>query len=246
VTVVLAAIGVAVGAALQSATGFGFSLVAAPVLFAAIGPKPAVGALIVVGAFTSILTIATEGRRPQPLKHETVLLLGSALPGALLGVVILRALSARALQIALTAGVVAALVLRRATRRAAEHPAPPWAGPLAGFTAGVLSTSTSTSGPPLVTYLLGRGHAPSRVRDTLAVCFLGLNPIAALALAVTGTTDAVPDLTLLAAIVPATLVGQLAGRPLFARLAGGDNYEPVLTGVLLVSITVGLIGTFTS
>lgn len=248
-TVILAVVGVVAGAALQSATGFGFSLVAAPLLFAAVGPKEAVGALIVVGTFTSVLTIATEGRRPAPLRREALLLLGWALPGALVGVVVLRALSAQALQVALTAGVVLALILRhRAARRVATpaHATPAWAGPLAGFASGALTTSTSTSGPPLVTYLLGRGYAPGPLRDTLTVCFLCLNPIGAAALLVTGTTDAVPDLWLLAVLVPATAVGQLAGRPVFARLAHGENYEPVLTTVLVISIVVGLIGAFTS
>jgi hypothetical protein len=47
-------------------------------------------------------------------------------------------------------------------------------------------------------------------------------------------------------LVPATAVGQLAGRPVFARLAHGENYEPVLTTVLIISIVVGLVGAFTS
>jgi uncharacterized membrane protein YfcA len=247
VTAILAAAGVVAGAALQSATGFGFSLVAAPLLFAAVGPAEAVGALIVVGTFTSVLTIATEGRRPQPLRREAAVLLGWALPGALLGVAVLRALSAQALQIVLTVGVVLTLVLRRrVTRRERTRPTPAWAAPLAGFAAGALTTSTSTSGPPLVTYLLGRGHAPGPLRDTLTVCFLALNPIGALALLVTGTTKAVPDLLLLAILLPATALGQLAGRPVFARLAHGGNYEPVLTTVLVISIVVGLVAAFTS
>lgn len=246
-TAILAAVGVAVGAALQSATGFGFSLIAAPLLFAAVGPAEAVGSLIVVSSFTSLLTLGTEGRRPQPLRGELGVLLGWALPGAFAGVVVLRALSAGALQIALTLGVVLTLVLRRrAGRRPAGHPTPAWAGPLAGFAAGGLTTSTSTAGPPLVTYLLGRGHDPGPVRDTLTMCFLGLNPIGALALLATGTTDAVPSLGLLAVLIPATALGQLAGRPLFARLAHGGSYEPVLTAVLLVSIVVGLLSTFTT
>ena len=37
----------------------------------------------------------------------------------------------------------------------------------------------------------------------------------------------------------AALAGQIAGRPLFARLAGGD-YERVLTGVLVLAVSVGL------
>ena len=247
VTVLFAAIGVAAGAALQSATGFGFSLMAAPLLFAAVGPLEAVGALTVVGTVVNVLTIATEGRRPRPSGHELRVLVAWALPGALVGVAILRALSAQALQLALTAGIVLTLLVRwRAARRAEPTHTPAWGGPLAGFAAGALTTSTTTSGPPLITYLLGRELEPSVLRDTVAVCFLTLGPIGAAALLLTGTTDAIPRLSLLAVLIPACVIGQVAGRPLFARLAAGERYEPVLTFVLVISVAAGLIGTFTS
>jgi uncharacterized membrane protein YfcA len=247
VTAILATAGVVAGAALQSATGFGFSLIAAPLLFAAVGPAEAVGVLLVVGTFTNLLTIATERRRPHPLRRECALLLGWAVPGALAGVAVLRALSPVALQLALTAGIVLTLVLRRIVREpTSTRVAPVWAATVAGFAAGALTTATSTSGPPLVTYLLGSGHSPSRVRDTLTVCFLGLGPIGALALLVTATRDAVPDPVLLAVLVPATAIGQIAGRPLFSRLAGSERYERVLTLVLVIAIVVGLVGAFTS
>jgi uncharacterized membrane protein YfcA len=243
VTVLLAAAtGAAAGAALQSATGFGFSLVAAPLLFVLLGPVEAVGVLIVLGAELNLLTLVTERRRPRPLGREAAVLLGWALPGALAGVAVLRALSPVALQLALTAGVVGTLV----ARRAAPGHAPGWAGPLAGFAAGTLTTSTSTAGPPIVAYLLGRGHDPARLRDTLVVVFLGLCPIGALALVVTGTEDAIPDPLVLAVLAPATAIGQLAGRPLFARLAHGGRYEGVLTVVLVIAVGIGLIGAFTS
>jgi uncharacterized membrane protein YfcA len=54
-TEVLAALAVLLGAALASATGFGFSLLCAPVLFALIGPAPAIGLLIVLGAEVNAL-----------------------------------------------------------------------------------------------------------------------------------------------------------------------------------------------
>jgi uncharacterized membrane protein YfcA len=239
---VLAAAGVAAGAALQSATGFGFALIAAPLLFAAVGPAEAVGTLTVVGFVTNLMTLATEGRRPRPHPREVALLLGWAVPGAFAGVVVLRALSELALQLALTAGVLATLALRHV----APHRVPRWAGPVAGFAAGGLTTSTSTSGPPLVTYLLGRGHEPGRLRDTLTVCFLGLAPVGAIALLATATSDAIPEPALLAVLVPATIAGQVAGRPLFSRLAHGEGYERVLTVVLLISVVIGLAGVLTS
>jgi hypothetical protein len=68
---------------------------------------------------------------------------------------------------------------------------------------------------------------------------MGLCAIGAVALLATGT-DAVPGATLLAIMVPVVAVGHLAGRPVFARLARGGRYEPVLTGILIVSILTGL------
>ena len=111
--VAAACLGVVAGAMLQAATGFGFSLVAAPLLFAAIEPEPAVVLLLVLGLEVNLLTLGTERRRPRPLRRSTVLMLACALPGALAGVAVLRALPAEALQIAVTLGVA------RHARRAA-------------------------------------------------------------------------------------------------------------------------------
>jgi uncharacterized membrane protein YfcA len=237
-TPLLVAAGAAVvaGAALQSATGFGFALVAAPLLFAALGPEEAIGTLIALGAVVGVLTLATEGRRPRPLVRPAAVLLAWAVPGAVAGVAVLRALDAVALQLAVTAGVAATLAARRLGTRGGTWPAPP-----AGLLAGALTTSTNTNGPPLLLHLLGRGAGPAVVRDTLTVCFLGLAAVGALALAVTGTEDAVPSPGVLAALVPLAAAGHLAGRPAFARLARGDSYEPVLTAVLAVSVVAGLL-----
>src|SRR5215207_9855265 len=169
---------------LQAATGFGFSLVAAPLLFAAVEPEPAVVLLGVLGLEVNLLTLGTERRRPRPLKHSTVVMLACALPGALAGVAVLRSLPAEALQVAVTLGVVATL----AARRVREAHVPAW---VAGLAAGALTTSTSTNGPPLL-LLLGRGATPAQVRDTLTTCFVGLAAIGALALFGTGDPD-LPD-----------------------------------------------------
>lgn len=232
--VATACAGVVAGAMLQAATGFGFSLVAAPLLFAAIDPEPAVVALLVLGFEVNVLTLATERRRPRPLRRSTAILLACALPGALAGVAVLRSLPAEALQVAVTLGVAGTLAARRV--RSAHVPA--WA---AGLAAGALTTSTSTSGPPLLLHLLGRGVAPEQVRDTLTACFVGLAGIGAVALFATGDPE-LPDGVLVLALLPAVLAGHLVGRRGFARLSEGGRYEPVLTAVLLVAVLVGLIG----
>ena len=59
------------------------------------------------------------------------------------------------------------------------------------------------------------------MRDTLTVSFFGLTVVGGLVLAATGTRGAAPGAVALAALLPLAALGQLAGRPLFARLVGG-------------------------
>src|SRR5215218_10890299 len=149
---VAAAAAVLAGAALQSSVGFGFALVAAPLLFAATSPAEAVGTMVLLGLEISLLTLLTERRRPEPVWRDVVAVVAWSLPGALLGVVVLRALDDLALQLLVTAGVVVALAVNlRAAHRAAPPPAaahepPRWARPAAGLASGALNTSTSTGG----------------------------------------------------------------------------------------------------
>lgn len=232
----VAAAAVAAGAALQSATGFGFSIVAAPLVFATFEPEEAVGLLIVLGTLVNVLTLATERRRPRPVLRECAVILAFALPGAVVGVAILRALDPVALQVAVSLGVVATLIARRLAKRRT----PAWAGPVAGLAAGALSTSTTTAGPPMIVYLLGRGLEPAQVRDTVPVCFLGLGAVGAFALWATDTTGAVPDAGLVAVLVPVVIAGHLAGRPLFAALVRSGRYEAVLSAVLIGAVAAGL------
>jgi uncharacterized membrane protein YfcA len=233
----VAAAAVGAGAALQSATGFGFSLIAAPLVFATVEPEQAVGLMTLLGTVVNGLTLAGERRRPQPALRECAAILAAALPGAVLGVAVLRALDPIGLQVAVTVGVVATLIARRL---AAGRHTPAWGAPIAGLVAGGLTTSTTTSGPPLLVYLLGRDLTPVQLRDTMPVCFLGLSLVGVVALVATGTRGAVPDAVLVAILLPVVVVGHLAGRPLFGALARSGSYEQVVTAVLLVSVVAGL------
>jgi len=237
VTPLIAAAAVAAGAALQSATGFGFSLVAAPIVFATVEPQEAVGLMILLSCVQNLLTLWGERRRPQPVWRECLMILAFSLPGAVAGVYVLRALDPVALQIAVSVGVIATLVARHLS--SGRH-LPGWGASIAGFTAGGLTTSTTTAGPPLLVYLLGRNLTPAQLRDSMPLCFLGLNVIGVIALVVTGTKGAVPDATLVAILIPVVIVGQVAGRPLFAALANSRAFEPIVTSILLVSVVVGL------
>jgi uncharacterized membrane protein YfcA len=246
VLAVAAACAVMAGAALQSSVGFGFALVSAPLIYAAApSAEQAVGLLTVLGLEVSLLTLVAEHRRPHPVWRDAAAVVAWSLPGALVGVAVLRALDALALQLLVTAGVLVALAVNlRAAHAPRErtHAVAWWARPLAGLSSGALNTSTSTGGPPVALLMMSRGLRPVVVRDTLVTSFVGFAGVTIAALAITGTDEAIPDATWLAALIPLTAAGQLAGRPVFARIAAARSYERVLSGVLLVTVVAGLLG----
>jgi hypothetical protein len=237
VTVAGAALALFLGAALQSATGFGFAMVSAPILFALLGPHEAVTAGVVVGILLNSLTLATERRRPQVLAHESVALVAWSLPGIALGALALREVPEQPLSVLVALAVLAGLALRLRGRRVEATARPRgWHVPAAGFSAGGLSTSTSLSGPPLVFCLLARGAAPGQLRDTLAAVFIAESVIAVPVLLL---TDTFASPHALGALLLAGMVGQLLGRRAFGWLRG-ERYERVVLVTLAATALVAL------
>ena len=66
------------------------------------------------------MTLGTEGRRPQPLRRDSIVIVAWGVPGVVAGLVALRALDSTALQIAVTVGVFATLAVRALARRQGE------------------------------------------------------------------------------------------------------------------------------
>jgi uncharacterized protein len=225
---------------LQSATGFGFSMLTSPLLLALLGPQQAVTASSILGLMLSGVLLAGEGRRPVVERRDAALLVAFSLPGLGLGAIAVSTLSVQVLALAMAVGVVAGLVVRLRARRAGERPVSPWSAPLAGLASGTLSTSTGISGPPLIFHLLARGLPPARMRDTLAAIFVSLGALGLIPLALTDSLDVPAGIPLL---LVAALVGQLLGRRVFALMAPGA-YEPVVLGVLAGAATIAVVSAF--
>jgi uncharacterized protein len=239
----LAAAAVLAGAAVQSATGFGFALVASPALFAVLDPYEAVSALLALGLALNLLVLADRagGRVPwRPL----VPLLAAAIPGLALGVLALELLPKAALQIGVGAGVVgAALVQLRASRPSAAAGAPSGAGAgLAGLASGALTTSISISGPPIVLWLERRQTPPREFRAALAACFMALNLAGWVAVVVAGGTGKVVEPSVLLPLLGLVLAGHLAGAVAFRRLDSRSFRLAVLVLVLAAGVASAVAG----
>jgi uncharacterized membrane protein YfcA len=215
---------------LQSATGFGFALLAGPSLYAVMEPDRAVALLLILGLLVNVLVLGGERRRLAVdwvgLKPAML----AALPGLPVGALLVRVLPADALRIAIGV-IVCALVADRLLRRApvGGRAAPSRATAVAaGFSAGVLTTSTTTNGPPLALWLGGRGLPPAVVRDTVSAAFLMLDFVGiGVVLAVVGPSRALAEAVWLPALAPVVIVGHLAGSWVFRRLPA-HRYDQLL------------------
>ncbi len=232
------------GATVQSAAGFGFALVLAPAAFAILDPDEAVTVLLILGLELNLLVLFGERRRAEPLWGELRPLMLWALPGIVGGVILLALLERPELQIAVGLLVIAAVTIRM--RGGVEAGAArPGAGLQAatGLATGALTTTTGTSGPPLVLWLERIGATPGELRDTLGASFLILDVLGIAALLAPGGAHFEVEAEHVAALLIATLVGQFLGREIFARLPQEAFRRAAFVLVLLTglaSITAGI------
>jgi len=221
-TYAVIAAAVLVGSVVQSAVGLGVGLVAAPVT-ALLEPALMPGALLMVAALMPCMTLVFDH---HDIDWRGLLWsLPARVPGTLVGVWVVTALSARELGIAI--GVVVLLAVA-VTWHAVTVPVNRATLSAAGFASGITGTATSIGGPPIA---IVYQHRPAReIRTTMAVYFLVGASLSLAALLVTG------DLTRDQAVASATLVPFLAlGAGLGALARRSIPARIVRPAVLLVS-----------
>jgi uncharacterized membrane protein YfcA len=219
----LAAAAVLVGAAVQSATGFGFALISGPVLFALLEPAEAVTALLVLGIAVNLLVVTGRRSGGTVRRRDVGRVALAAVPGLVGGALLLGVVPKPVLQGVVGAGVLLAVGLQL-RRREPQVPAAvvhraPW-GSVAGIgvLVGLLTTTTGTNGPPLVLWLERRRLGPADARRTISGVFLALNVLGAAVLAGAGRGTAAGRPVLLGVLLGAAAAGYLIGVAVFRRL----------------------------
>jgi hypothetical protein len=227
-----------VGSAAQSATGFGVALPVSPVAFALLNPADAVLTVEAVGLAQTVLVLLTRHRRLDVRLADAVLVVGAAIPGVLLGALIITHVSKPPMQLVVGIAILAAVLFRihepgRVTvlgRRSTGAPV--------GLLAGILTTTVGINGPPLAIWLRARGVTLSQLRDTLAVIFLTLSLVAIPSLSTRGGSIPV------AAIVPLAaglLVGHVLGITAHERISAG-KLERALVILLTAAAAASIAG----
>lgn len=152
-------------------SGFGFALVATPLLSLFMDAKEAV-VLVLLAGF--VLRIITMVRNSTAFEWDTVLLVtAGSLIGIIPGSVALKVIRIEQLEIFLGVILLAATFLmgRRIEFRIANKTLGRLA---AGILSGFFGSATSVSGPPLVLYFLNENMEKDLMRANMIWCF-GLN-----------------------------------------------------------------------
>jgi uncharacterized membrane protein YfcA len=217
-------------AAVQGTIGFGFAVVSVPVLSLidpALAPVPQ---LLVTMPLT--LTMAWRERQAIEVRGLGWILAGR-IPGAVIGVVLLKLATSRTLDVLIAVAVIGAVAVIAAGASVRRSPATEFA---AGVASGASGLVASIGGPPVA--LLFRNDRGATVRSNLATIF-------SVGIAITVTSRVLAreitmtDVTVAALLFPALLLGYAASFRIAPRAEGA----PIRTGILVVSAiaAIGLI-----
>jgi uncharacterized membrane protein YfcA len=240
--IALAAAAALAGATVQSATGFGFALIASPALFAVLSPYEAVSALLLMGLLLNVLVLMD---RSGVARWRTIApMLAFGVPGLAAGAALLSAVSKPVLQVAVGASVVVAAALQSRAEGRQPEPHEPSLGSAAavGFTSGAMTTATSVSGPPIVLWLRAQGLPPAEVRASLAASFLALNLAGGVAVLVAGGADSLAEPDVLLPLLALVAIGHVVGARLFRRIDQDRFRSLVLALVVAAGVASAVAG----
>jgi uncharacterized protein len=155
----------------QTLSGFGFSLLAVPLMTLVISPRDAVVvATIMASASTTSQAVIDRKHVDLSIAKRLILASYAGMPFGLMAFIFVSETGLR-----LVLGVVvisAAVLLLRGFRLREESHHFDWA---LGMMSGFLSTSTSTNGPPLVFLMQARRLDPATFRATINTVFAVVN-----------------------------------------------------------------------
>ncbi|MEV5502278.1 sulfite exporter TauE/SafE family protein [Nonomuraea fuscirosea] len=227
-TLLVAAVIILLASTVHAVTGFGYALVATPLLALTVDPHTAVVATT-LSALAMTITIGVRQRHHAEWKVAMIAMAGILL-GMPLGLWVYGATSERVLTALIGVGVLGCTLM---VWRRVKVPGnvPVLVG--VGLLSGALSTSTGTNGPPMVAAFQGMGYDPRKFRATLAAVFAGTSVFSLIGFAVAGQVNS-QSLWIGLVGVPVVQLGYFIGDAVFSRI-DPDRFRRVVLLALIVS-----------
>jgi uncharacterized protein len=213
----------------------------APVAFALLSPADAVLTVAASSLMHNVLVVTTRHRRLETRTADSALLVAAALPGLLVGALVVSHVSKAPMQLAIGVAILAAVQFRVHEPGRVTALAHRGAGVPIGALSGLLTTTVGINGPPLVVWLRAREATLTQLRDTLAVVFFALNLAAIPSVATQGGT--IPAIVV-AALAAGQVTGHVLGLQAHRRLSTRTldrALVAILVAAAVASVTAALI-----
>ena len=235
-TALVLSVVVAAAAVLRGFTGFGFGLFAVPFATLFMEPVRAVPVVLALQLASGAVTLRSDLGAAD--RHSSVFIAAAGLPFVVLGAALLHLAPQSLLRVAvglITVGASVALVLAPPVRA----PRPRRLVTLAtGVSSGFLQGLVAMGGPPLTAFYLRGWFAPAAARASMTMVFT-VFCAAPLAFSAVAGQIAGRDVALAAALLPALVLGTLAGGWLFRRAPGGHRAVALLALALVGLMAAG-------
>jgi uncharacterized membrane protein YfcA len=232
-SLVVVAVAVFAGSALNALSGFGFALVTVPIMATVVGPKGAVVLSALVGLLSnSGVALRHRADTDRPLAGR---LLAGSLVGMPLGLLVLDNVAEDPLRVAIALVVLASAAALAVGWRPPEPSRSADVG--AGFVSGLFNTSIGISGPPVVLLLQAHRVPKGPFRATTATLFAVAGLVA---LALFGLGGQYTRTVLLSAAValPAWPLGWLVGSRVHRRVPE-ERFRLLVLGLMV--LTSGIV-----
>ncbi len=220
-----------IASTVQGSVGMGFALVSVPVLslvHPALAPEPQI-----LMVFPLLCFMVWRERKGVQLSGIGWILLGRV-PGAALGLLLLKLFVGWALDVLLALVVLSGVLILMLADRVAKQ-TPRWQFG-AGVLSSIMSLVSSIGGPPIA--LLYRNDPGPIVRSNLSVVF-AVGSVMTIGTRLLGDELSLGDLQVAACLFPAVVIGFLISRKT-ATLLDGKGLRPWILGLSSLAC-VGLI-----
>jgi len=229
-------------ATIQSATGFGFGLIAVPVFLLILNSADAIQITMIIVLCMSIADWTKL--KGQGSRHLLSWLVIGMLLGFPFGIYIFLTFELYFIKIILALIIIIFSVFnlirlfRKGSSGASHSPKQSrWAVTLTGYFAGLLTTSMAMPGPPVMLYLVHKGFEKNVIRATILTFFIfaygGAILLQVAMIGISGSTW-ITSLSL----VPVGLVGVLCGHYLAHKINQKLFQEIVLVILILMALVM--------
>jgi uncharacterized protein len=231
-----AALAVAIASFVRGLTGFGFAIVATPLLALVYPPVVAVPVATLLQIPSGLPTVLRDWSDTN-IKAATTAWLGG-LPALVPGVFLLGSVPANEMRLIVGLAVIFSTVALAFGRKLNREPKPhELIG--AGALSGLMQGAVAMAGPPVILLILSSSWTAARCRATLSFVFLLLGTASLIFGAIHGLVTK-ESILIAAATVPGLLIGQAIGSSLFVRIDSA-RYRSISTLCVAIAGVLVLI-----